>query len=94
MAYLKDDALFTFETRQQGLFRAMTLLWLLVALGFHLSWEKCEMLPVQHGRFLGLEVDTVVCQLSVPPDRSQRIKDSIHSVQRQQQATSRHGLHS
>ena len=56
----------------------MTLLCLLTALGFCLSWEKCELLPVQHGKFLGLEVDTVTCQLSVP-DKVQRIKDSIHS---------------
>jgi len=80
MTYLIDDALFAYETRQQGLYRTMTL-WLSVAWGFHLSWEKCELLPVPHGRFLGLEVDTVVCQLSVPPERSQRIKDSILSVQ-------------
>ena len=67
----------------------MTLLCLLTALGFYLSWEKCELLPVQHGKFLGLEVDTVACQLSVPADKVQRIKDSIHSKQQQQQATSR-----
>ena len=89
MTYLIDDALFAFENRQQGLFRTMTLLLVVTALGFHLSWEKCELLPVQCGKFLGLVIDMVACQLSVPADKVQRVKESICTVQRQQQATSR-----
>ena len=89
MTYLIDEAIFAFRTRQQGSFRTMTLLLLLTALGFHLSWEKCELLPVQRGKFLGLVVDTVACQLVVPADKVQRIKDTIHLIQQQKQATSR-----
>ena len=89
MTYLIDDALFALESRQQGLFRTVTLLMVLTALGFDLSWEKCELLPVQCGKFLGLVVDTVACQLSVPADKVQRIKNSIGTVLQQQQATNR-----
>lgn len=89
LTYLIDDALFAFDSRHQGLFRTMTLLMLLTALGFHLSWEKCQLLPVQSGKFLGLVVDTVACQLLVPADKLERITSSIHTVQQQQQATSR-----
>lgn len=89
LTYLIDDALFAFHNKQQALFRTMTLLLLLTALGFHLSLEKCQLLPVQSGKFLGLVVDTVACQLVVPADKVERIKNSIHTVQQQQQATSR-----
>lgn len=89
MTYLIDDALFAFTCRQQGMFRTITLLLVLTALGFHLSWEKCELLPIQRGKFLGLVVDTVACQLLVPADKVARIKDSIQKVQQQKQATSR-----
>lgn len=89
MTFLIDDALFAFSSKQQGLFRTMTLLLLLTALGFHLSWEKCELLPVQQGKFLGLVVDTAACQLRVPADKVQRIKDSIQAILQQQAASSR-----
>lgn len=89
LTYLIDDALFAFDSRPQGMFRTMTLLMLLTALGFHLSWEKCQLLPVQQGKFLGLIVDSKACQLRVPEDKVKRIQQSIHVVQGQQQATSR-----
>lgn len=89
MTYLIDDALFAFPSRPQGMFRTITLLLVLTALGFHLSWENCDLIPIQRGKFLGLVVDTVACQLLVPADKVSRIKDSIHTVQQQKQATSR-----
>ena len=89
LTYLIDDALFAFHSWQQGLFRTMTLLMLLTALGLHLSWEKCQLVPVQQGKFLGLVVDTVACRLLVPADKIGRKKHSMQVVQQQHQATSR-----
>ena len=62
---------------------------LLTSLGFHLSWQKCQLLPVQTGRFLGLIVDTAQCKLVVPQDKVDRIKSSIERLLQRQQATSR-----
>ena len=66
LTYLIDDALFAASTHEQALFRSKTLLLLLTGLGFHLFWEKCELVPVQQGKFLGLIVDSQACRLSIP----------------------------
>lgn len=51
ITFLIDDVLFAFGRRKQELHRTMTLLLMLTALGFHLSWDKCELLPVRCGKF-------------------------------------------
>ena len=89
LTYLIDDALFAASTREQALFRSRTLLLLLTALGFHLSWEKCELVPVQQGKFLGLIVDSQACRLSIPQDKVDRIKAAITTLLHKEKASSR-----
>ena len=52
----------------------------LTALEFHLSWEECESRPVQYGKFPGLVVDTVACQLCrhSPEDQEQHMHSCWH----------------
>lgn len=52
-----------------------TLVLLLTALGFFLSWDKCQFAPVQRGKFLGLEVDSKNCRMFVPADKKLYIKE-------------------
>ena len=59
---------------------AKTLVLLLTSLGFFLSWDKCQLVPTQQGRFLGLLVDSASCQLLVPSDKVDYIKELIHAA--------------
>ena len=91
LTYLIDDGLFAIasRTREQALYRSGTLLLLLTALGFHLSWAKCELVLVQSGKFLGLIVDSALCKLMVPLDKVERIKACIRKLLANEQANGR-----
>ena len=75
-----DDGLFAAASKGRCFFMAKTLVLLLTSLGFFLSWDKCQLVPTQQGRFLGLLVDSASCQLLVPSDKVDYIKELIHAA--------------
>ena len=80
LSFLIDDALFAAQSKLHACFLARTLAMLLTALGFFLSWEKCQLVPTQCGKFLGLLVDSQSCQLIVPADKVIYIKELIQQA--------------
>lgn len=58
LTYVSDDALIAARTKDQCTFVVKTLVLLLSALGLYLSWDKCQFMPVQQGKFLGLIVSS------------------------------------
>lgn len=46
LSCLTDDALFAAVSKLHGVFLAKTLVMLLTSLGFFLSWEKCQLVPI------------------------------------------------
>ena len=75
-----DDGLFAAASKGQCFFLAKTLVLLFTSLGFFLSWDKCQLVPRQQGRFLGLLVDSATCQLIVPPDKVDYIQELIQTA--------------
>lgn len=76
LTYVIDNALVSSRTRGQCVFAVKTLVMLLSALGFSLSWQKRQLVPVQHGKFLGLMIDSQQCKMFVPEDKKQYILDA------------------
>ena len=89
LTFLIDDALFAAATRAQCMYRVKTVVLLLTALGFYLSWDKCTFTPVQQGKFLGLIVNSKSSEFGVPEDKSRYIQSGITAVLQQQSATPR-----
>lgn len=58
LTYVIDGALAAAHSRGRCVFVVKTLVLLLIALGFFLSWDKCKLVPIQQGKFLGLAVDS------------------------------------
>ncbi len=84
-----NDGLFAAASKGRCFFMAKTLVLLLTALGFFLSWDKCQLVPTQQGRFLGLLVDSATCRLKVPQDKVDYIKELIHASLQSTSATRR-----
>ena len=80
LSFLIDDALFATQSKLHAFFLARTLAMLLTSLGFFLSWEECQLVPTQRGKFLGLLVASHLCQLEVPADKVAYIKDLIQQA--------------
>ena len=53
---------------------------LLTALSFYLSWDKCQLVPVQRGKFLGLIIDSHECRIFVPEEKNAYIKETISAM--------------
>ena len=64
LSYVIDDA----GTRGRAVLIIKTLVLLLTALSFYLSWDKCQFTCVQRGKFLSLTVESAGC-LSVQTER-------------------------
>ena len=62
LTFVIDDALLAPRPRGQCVFTVKTLV-------FFLSWDKCQFVPVQHGKFLGLQVASKNCRMFVPADK-------------------------
>lgn len=63
------------RTKARCVFVVKTLVMLLTALGFFLSWEKCQFVPVQKDKFLGLDADSQNSKIFVPEDKKLYIKE-------------------
>ena len=77
LSYVINGALSAAKTQDRAVFIIKTLVLLLTALGFFLSWDKCQFTPVQHSKFLGLIVDSRDCRLFVPADKMVYIRHMI-----------------
>ena len=80
MTFVIDDALLAAKSRGQAVFIVKTFVMLLTALKFYLSWDKCQLAPVQRGKFLGLIVDSSKCKMFVPADKKAYIKETIAAM--------------
>ena len=80
MTFVIDDALLAAKSRGQAVFIVKTFVMLLTALEFYLSWDKCQLAPVQRGKFLGLIVDSSKCKMFVPADKKAYIKETIAAM--------------
>ena len=69
LTFLIDDVACVAESQGQAKFLGRTLIQLLSALGFTLSFKKCRMIPAQRLRFLGFIVDAAAQAYEVPADK-------------------------
>ena len=74
MSALIDDALYAFSGKAAAKAEGLIVLKILSALGFFLSWDKCQLLPQQSGKFLGLKVDAANSSFDIPADKLDYIK--------------------
>ena len=80
LTYVIDDALLAASSKGHCTFVVKTLVLLLTAQGFYLSWDKCQFVPVQHGKFLGLIVDSRACKMFVPADKKLYIHETVDGM--------------
>ena len=78
MTALIDDAMYAFSGKATAKAEGLIVLKILSALGFFLSWNKCQLLPQQSGKFLGLTVNAADCSFKIPADKLEYIKQLIH----------------
>ena len=74
MVYL-DDFLVVRQTKQECQLAFDTLLQLLQALGFQISWHKV-IGPTQKLVFLSIELDTLQCKMALPQEKL----EDLHQV--------------
>lgn len=80
LTYVIDDALLAASSKGRCTFVVKTLVLLLTALGFYLSWDKFQFVPVQPGKFLGLIVDSRACKMFVPADKKFYIHETVDGM--------------
>ena len=68
-----DDMLILAETPEQASQHLETLLWILQALGFIVNQDKSVFTPAQEIEFLGLVVNSVAMELSLPGEKLRQI---------------------
>lgn len=69
MSFLIDDQMGAAAGLPRAKFQCRAVVDLLVSLGFVLSIEKCQLLPAQRARFLGMIVDAAQQLFEVPADK-------------------------
>ena len=69
-----DDMLILAETPEQASQHLETLLWILQALGFIVNQDKSVFMPAQEIEFLGLVVNSVSMELSLPREKLRQIR--------------------
>ena len=87
IVYLDDFLVIraTFEACKQ---KYDILLSLLQDLGFTISWQKL-ILPTQHLTFLGVQLDTIACALTLPAEKLQECQTLVTEFQSKHRATQR-----
>ena len=85
ISYL-DDFLVIEQDKQQCTKGYKTLLKLLQELGFIINWDKVA-LPAQQVTFLGIDIDSVSRQLSLPQHKLQEMRSLLHSWTHKKKAT-------
>ena len=69
-----DDMLILVETPEQASQHLQTLLWILQALGFIVNQDKSVFTPAQQMEFLGLVVNSMLMELSLPGEKLKQIR--------------------
>ena len=77
MTALIDDAMYAFSGKAAAKAEGLIVLKILSALGFFLSWPKCQLPPQQSGKFLGLIVNAATSSFGVPADKLQYLQQLI-----------------
>jgi len=73
-----DDLLLVCKTREQCFEGLVVLVNLLRSLGFNISWKKMTEIS-QFVTFLGVNLDSVKFELSLPADKLSNIRDMLES---------------
>ncbi|KAK9835791.1 hypothetical protein WJX74_008200 [Apatococcus lobatus] len=89
LAFLIDDAMGAAGPKPRALFHALTWVMALTALGFHLSVEKCQLLPGLTGIFLGVLLDAMRGMTFVPADKLSYFLQQAEQLQQTPQVTAR-----
>ena len=85
VAYI-DDFLLAAETRAECEEMLSVLIKLLRDLGFSISWQKVVG-PTQRITFLGVEIDTKECTLSLGDDKRQQLQQKLQQFQNRKRAS-------
>ena len=85
VAYI-DDFFLAAETKEECLNMLLVLIRLLRELGFNISWKKVVG-PTQRITFLGVDIDTQACTLSLGNDKLQQLKQKLRQFQQKKRAT-------
>ena len=89
LALLIDDARGAAGPKPKAMFHALTWVMALSALGFHLSVEKCQLLPALTGIFLGMLLDAMRRMTFVPADKLNYFLQQAEQLQQMPQVTAR-----
>ena len=85
VAYI-DDFFLAAETKEQCQTMLLELIRLLRSLGFYISWKKVVG-PTQCITFLGVDINTVDCTLSLGDDKRQKLQQKLEFFQKKQRAS-------
>ncbi|XP_070173464.1 uncharacterized protein [Littorina saxatilis] len=85
VAYI-DDFFLTAETKEECQSMLLTLIRLLRELGFNISWHKVVG-PTQRITFLGVDIDTRDCTLSLGNDKRRQLQHKLRQFQHKQRAS-------
>ncbi len=89
LSFLIDDLFLAVQGRGKAQWLARALVELLVSLGFTLSLSKCQLVPQQRVRFLGLEVDSQQLAFVVPDDKVAALTKLVEGLEGAPQVTAR-----
>lgn len=81
-----DDYIILADSQEECVFVLNTLIRLLRTLGFHLSYEKFEG-PSQFVTYLGINIDSINMELSLPPDKVDTLNKLVGKFQTKHSAT-------
>ena len=83
--YLDDFLVFgdTFDSCQQS---QMTLISILISLGFEIAWKKCSS-PSMTTQYLGINFDSVNMQISLPPHKLEKLHSELTFFKDRSRAT-------
>ena len=83
-----DDFLIVSSSREECLQALLALIRLLHSLGFQVNWSKLHG-PSQRVKFLGIILDSLAVQASVPEDKISSLEDQLHVLLSQPKASKR-----
>ena len=84
-----DDMLILAETPEQASQHLETLMWILRALGFIVNHDKSVLKPTQEIEFLGMVVNSVSMEISLPGEKLRQIRGEATKLLSQSQVSAR-----
>ena len=83
-----DDFLIVASSREECLRAQLTLIHLLHSLGFQVNWSKLSG-PSQRVKFLGIILDSIAMQASIPEDKISSLEDQLNFLLSKHKASKR-----